>query len=346
MERITRFLCVIATLALVGQGMIASVVGHVEYTKHQVSAHVGKSRRSTRSSHIVRDPLYEERILSPVPYGDSLGKEKLPKSFFWGNVSHVNYLSPIRNQHVPVYCGSCWAHAATSSLTDRYTIQTGATWPGPVLLSVQNVIDCGQAGSCQGGWDSGVYKYAEEYGIPPETCNPYLAVNQECSGLHQCFTCWPGMTPGANCQKVQSYKRLQVREHGRVSGRRDIMAEIHARGPISCEIDATEGLDEYSGGIYAEYKPGAQSNHLVSIVGWGREKTDGRDIEYWIVRNSWGTPWGEDGYFRIVTSEAYNGRGNDFNLGIEDSCGWASGLSWMDARDMDTYGHSAKSGIL
>lgn len=318
MNRVIGFLCVLTAL---GQGM-----GHVE--PHSV--------QQSRASHIVRDPFYEERILSPVPYGDTSPEsnmKQLPKSFFWGNVSNINYLSPVRNQHVPVYCGSCWAHAATSSLTDRYTIETGATWPGPVLLSVQNVIDCGQAGSCQGGWDSGVYRYAEEYGIPPETCNPYLAVNQECSPYHQCFTCWPGLTPDANCKRVQSYKRLTVREHGRISGRRDIMAEVHARGPVSCEIDATEGLDAYSGGIYAEYKPGAQSNHLVSIVGWGKEMVDGEDVEFWIVRNSWGTPWGEDGYFRIVTSEAYNQEGNAYNLGIEESCGWASGISWMDASE-------------
>ena len=144
-------------MTLVGQGMIASFVAGLVEPGTVGSSQEGQVKKSKRASHIVRDPLYEERILSPVPYGDSNAqgdKKKLPKSFFWGNVSNVNYLSPIRNQHVPVYCGSCWAHAATSSLTDRYTIETVATWPGPVLLSVQNVIDCGEAGSCQGGWDS------------------------------------------------------------------------------------------------------------------------------------------------------------------------------------------------
>ena len=88
------------------------------------------------------------------------------------------------HRHIPIYCGSCWAQAATSSLADRWSIACGA----PVTsrpLSVQTVIDCAGAGSCQGGWDAGVYEYAAAKGIPSETCNSYLARNQECNAKHQ-----------------------------------------------------------------------------------------------------------------------------------------------------------------
>ena len=289
------------------------------------------AHRNEIDRELVANRLYTPKVVNPIPYLDSQGKikpeyteEALPGKFFWGDVDGINYLSPIRNQHIPVYCGSCWAHGATSVMTDRWTIEHKAAtkFPGPTLLSVQNVIDCGDAGSCFGGWDGLVYAYAEEKGIPSETCNAYRARNENCSQLHECYTCWPGSSEG--CAPVKTYERLYATEHGRVSGREMIKAEVFARGPVSCEIDATEGLDAYKEGIYREYKPSAQTNHIVSIVGWGHvEETD---EEYWIVRNSWGREYGLHGYFHIVTSR----HGNlNYTLSIEESCGWVSGLEWV-----------------
>ena len=97
----------------------------------------------------------------------------LPKSFSWSNVNGTNYLTPIRNQHAPVYCGSCFAYGSTSSLADRLSIALGPLSPR-TILSTQSIISCGHehggTGNCDGGDDGQVYKFAQETGIPAEGC--------------------------------------------------------------------------------------------------------------------------------------------------------------------------------
>ena len=81
-------------------------------------------------------------------------------------------------------------------------------------------------------------------------------------------------------------------------------------GPISCGIAATAKFHAYTGGIFSEVNLTPKINHGIAIVGWGKDN----DIEYWINRNSWGTYWGEGGFFRIQM--------NRNNLAIETDCDW------------------------
>lgn len=117
---------------------------------------------------IKKDPSITPVIKTPQPF-EYLANTDIPASWDWRNVSNVNYCSWNKNQHIPVYCGSCWAQASTSSLADRFNIMQKRAYPDHAL-SVQTIINCGAGGDCHGGDPLGVYQYAHRYGIPHETC--------------------------------------------------------------------------------------------------------------------------------------------------------------------------------
>lgn len=73
-------------------------------------------------------------------------------------------------------------------------------------------------------------------------------------------------------------------------------SDLAVHGPISCGIQATPNFDVYMGGIYSEHLENVELNHEISVVGYGVTE-EGQ--EYWIGRNSWGTYWGEYGFFRM-----------------------------------------------
>eukprot|EP00898_Chlorokybus_atmophyticus_P007205 jgi/Chlat1/7486/Chrsp60S06999 len=239
-----------------------------------------------------------------------LSEDSLPRDWFWGNVSGVNYLTETRNQHIPQYCGSCWAMATTSALSDRIKILRKAAWPD-VVLSPQVLINCRGGGSCHGGNPLGVYEYMRSRGLPDETCQNYEAVDGECRPYGVCENCAPGEPPApflpGSCTAVKNYTRWTVSQYGHVLGADDNDV-VDDDGD-----DVTDDSSDYKGGIFSQVLLLPLPNHEIALVGWGHDPYT--NLDYWIGRNSWGSYWGEQGFFRI--------RMHKHNLGIERFCSWA-----------------------
>ncbi|GBG32559.1 Cathepsin Z [Hondaea fermentalgiana] len=270
-----------------------------------------------------------EHVINPRP-GDLLTATELPEHWNWGNVNGTSYLTKMLNQHIPQYCGSCWAHAALSALADRIKIARHGKGID-INLAVQYLLNCGSkiAGSCFGGSHSGAYQFIHESGhVPFDTCMQYEACssksnftencrvgNWECSAVNVCRTCWvelvkspPFFKPA--CGPVEEFPNATVAEYGNVTGMLNMKAEIYKRGPIACSINSIP-LGKYDGGIIDDPVSSKSTNHVVSLVGWDKTK-DG--TEFWIARNSWGEYFGHSGFFFIKTGEN--------QLGIESHCSW------------------------
>jgi cathepsin X len=88
---------------------------------------------------------------APVVHTPLVHSTDLPEQWLWNDVNGTNYLTNVRNQHIPEYCGSCWAHAATSTFSDRIKIARKAAWPD-INISPQVIISCEMKDQgCHGG---------------------------------------------------------------------------------------------------------------------------------------------------------------------------------------------------
>jgi cathepsin X len=188
-----------------------------------------------------------------------------------------------------------------SSIADRIKIAQKGKYRD-VIPSIQALINCGDAGTCNGGDSNAANKWVyKNGGIPDITCQQYEAANHECTPENTCRNCDYGTTGPDACYAVEDYPKVQVAEYGPAKGDQETMSEIYARGPVSAYINAN-CIEDYSGGINMyDTCPGKLTNHAIQINGWGTEN----GTDYWICRNSWGRYWGEDGFFRIVRGGRY-----------------------------------------
>ena len=96
---------------------------------------------------------------------------------------------------------------------------------------------------------------------------------------------------------VKNFTKYGVSKHGVVTGEAAIKAQLVAGGPVACGI-CSKKLDDYAGGVWTGVNKSC-SDHTISIAGYGVAKESGVDMPYWLIRNSWGTFWGEGGWARV-----------------------------------------------
>eukprot|EP01086_Lenisia_limosa_P006413 TRINITY_DN25211_c0_g1_i1.p1 TRINITY_DN25211_c0_g1~~TRINITY_DN25211_c0_g1_i1.p1 ORF type:complete len:279 (+),score=78.85 TRINITY_DN25211_c0_g1_i1:3-839(+) len=254
---------------------------------------------------------YTQRTMKTLKHPEHQFIGSLPDTWDWRDINGTNYVSPVRNQHLPVYCGSCWAMSTTSALADRLNIKNGAKWPS--YLSVQEVISCAGAGSCHGGNLIGVYSYAKRNGLVDETCNNYQSIDTPCDQMNRCGTC----PPGKPCYPVNNERVYYAKDYGYVEGTENMKVEIMKNGPIACAIDATDELEAFydptGDKIFSQHLVTPRLNHGIRVIGW---KTLPTGESAWIIANSWGSFFGYRGTFLLDMRKGYD-------LGIDD-CAWAT----------------------
>lgn len=256
-------------------------------------------------------------VITTKPPYEYANPKSLPENFDWRSVNGTNFVSEVTNQFLPAPCGSCWAHASTGALTDRFIIGRGGK-VSQVRLSPQVLLNCGfdvDAGTCRGGSALYSYKYIQEYGITDVTCAPYQGVDDFYwaeTPCHErmCRTC----DLEGNCMFINGTK-YYVSEYGSLRGEDQMMAEIYSRGPIACSLYAhVPAFADYKSGIIQDNSNHTGTTHVVAVTGWGVDSTSG--MKYWVGRNSFGTAWGEEGWFLLQRGV------NCLNI-EEHDCAWA-----------------------
>jgi len=183
-------------------------------------------------------------------------------------------------------CGSCWAFSTTGSVEGAHFLATGNL----VSLSEQNLVDCSNAygnQGCNGGLMDSAFRYImANKGIDTEESYPYTARNGACR--------FSASNVGAT---ISSYKDITAGSEAA------LMASVNDE-PVSVAIDAGHNSFQlYKSGVY--YEPACSStrlDHGVLAVGYGSDGTN----DYWIVKNSWGTSWGMQGYINMARNRNNN----------------------------------------
>jgi C1A family cysteine protease len=187
-------------------------------------------------------------------------------------------VTPIKDQNP---CGVCWAFSATGTIESAAAIAGGSLQ----VLSAEQIIDCDGSG-CNGGGDPHqAFQYVQKAGgLDTDSAYPQTCCNEKSKNTGSC-----AFKSGSGAVQVTGISMGPQTED-------ELAAAVASQGPFSIGVDAT-GWDTYKGGISTTGGGcGTSLDHAVAIIGF--DKTG--DTPYWIIRNQWGTDWGEGGYMYLA----------------------------------------------
>lgn len=212
-----------------------------------------------------------------------------PESFD-GRVQWPSYVHRIRNQE---NCGSCWAFAASEVLSDRFAIATQGQVN--VVLSPEDLVDCDTRNyGCNGGYLDVSWDYIVNSGIVSDDCLPYT------SGGGTSGQCPTNDFNNHRCPSGATFRKFHASSYTQFTNNCDVKKSLMNEGPVETAFLVFTDFFSYSGGVYVSSCESMAGAHAVKIVGWGVENGD----EYWIIANSWGSAWGENGYIRVKTGQS------------------------------------------
>jgi hypothetical protein len=212
---------------------------------------------------------------------DDYSGATLPSSVDWVKDGAV---TPAKNQGA---CGACWSFSTTGALEGAWKIATGKL----VSLSEQQLVDCstgdGNSG-CGGGTMDAAFTYVENHKLCTEDSYSYKASQGKCN----VSSCTVGIPSG----RVTGFKDVPLKDT-------NALMEAVAQQPVSVGIEADQSSYQlYKGGVLTT-ECGSKLDHGVLLVGYGTDQ----GVDYWKIKNSWGSAWGENGYIRIQRGKSDDG---------------------------------------
>jgi C1A family cysteine protease len=194
------------------------------------------------------------------------------------DLREYGWITPIRDQH---QCGSCWAFATLAAYESSFAFRNNKV---QIDLSEQNALNCSRVGNCSGGFPGSLMKWwvEDKNEIASENQDPYIGYQTNCQDLKGNFkaVAWNFIAPSLSWSDIPEIDQIKQ--------------AICRHGAVVTGVYATLGFQNFYGtGVYNEPTHGT-INHVMDIIGWDDNK------QAWLVKNSWGTRWGSQGFAWIA----------------------------------------------